>query len=91
MKKRIMRAFSPHALLLEQICSQRLSSRGVPEDRVDTRIMPVPRIWVRDFGPLVVKSFDGEVAVLDNTTVLHASYYAHPDLRGYPISVRYLA
>lgn len=33
----------------------------------------------------------GEVAVLDNTTVLHASYYAHPELRGYPISVRYLS
>ncbi|WP_420347862.1 hypothetical protein [Pelagibius sp.] len=33
----------------------------------------------------------GEVAVLDNTTVLHASYYVHPELRGYPISVRYLA
>ncbi len=33
----------------------------------------------------------GEAAVLDNTTVLHASYYPLPDLRGYPISVRYLA
>ncbi|NIA69265.1 hypothetical protein HBA54_11750 [Pelagibius litoralis] len=32
----------------------------------------------------------GEVAILDNSTVLHASYYAHPELRGYPISVRYL-
>ena len=33
----------------------------------------------------------GEAAVLDNTTVLHASYYPVPELRGYPISVRYLA
>lgn len=33
----------------------------------------------------------GEAAILDNTTVLHASYYPHADLRGYPISVRYLA
>lgn len=32
----------------------------------------------------------GEIGVLDNRTVLHASYYARPDLKGYPISVRYL-
>lgn len=32
----------------------------------------------------------GEIAVLDNLEVLHASYYARPCDKGYPISVRYL-
>ncbi len=32
----------------------------------------------------------GEITILDNRTVLHASYYAHPEDRGYPIGVRYL-
>ncbi len=32
----------------------------------------------------------GEIAVLFNGTVLHASYYRRTALRGYPISVRYL-
>jgi len=32
----------------------------------------------------------GEISVLDNRTVLHASYYAEPEDRGYPIGVRYL-
>ncbi len=32
----------------------------------------------------------GEIAVLDNRTVLHASYYVHAHERGYPIAVRYL-
>lgn len=32
----------------------------------------------------------GELAVLDNRTVLHASYYRRPEARGYPIGVRYL-
>jgi hypothetical protein len=32
----------------------------------------------------------GEVSLVDNATTLHASYYAHPELKGYPISVRYL-
>lgn len=32
----------------------------------------------------------GEIALVDNRTVLHASYYAHPTLKGYPIAVRYL-
>lgn len=32
----------------------------------------------------------GEIAVLDNLEVLHASYYRRPEDRGYPISVRYL-
>lgn len=33
----------------------------------------------------------GEVSVLDNRTVMHASYYRHMINKGYPISVRYLA
>ncbi len=32
----------------------------------------------------------GEIALLDNRTVLHASYYAQPAHKGYPIAVRYL-
>jgi hypothetical protein len=32
----------------------------------------------------------GEISLIDNRTVLHASYYARPELEGYPISVRYL-
>ncbi len=32
----------------------------------------------------------GEISLIDNRTVLHASYYARPKLKGYPISVRYL-
>jgi len=32
----------------------------------------------------------GELVVLDNRTVLHASYYARPSGKGYPIGVRYL-
>ena len=32
----------------------------------------------------------GEIAILDNSAVLHASYYARPWDKGYPISVRYL-
>jgi hypothetical protein len=32
----------------------------------------------------------GEIALVDNRTVLHASYYARPTLKGYPIAVRYL-
>lgn len=32
----------------------------------------------------------GEIAILDNRTVLHASYYAEPEDRGYPIGVQYL-
>ena len=32
----------------------------------------------------------GEISILDNRTVLHASYYAEPEDRGYPIGVRYL-
>ena len=32
----------------------------------------------------------GEIAILDNSEVLHASYYARPWDKGYPISVRYL-
>lgn len=32
----------------------------------------------------------GEIAMLDNRTVLHASYHPRPDHKGYPIAVRYL-
>ena len=32
----------------------------------------------------------GEIALVDNRTVLHASYYARPKFKGYPIGVRYL-
>ena len=32
----------------------------------------------------------GEIALIDNRTVLHASYYPHPENKGYPIAVRYL-
>ena len=32
----------------------------------------------------------GEITILDNRSVLHASYYARPENRGYPIGVRYL-
>ena len=32
----------------------------------------------------------GEISVVDDRTVLHASYYPHPYSRGYPIAVRYL-
>lgn len=32
----------------------------------------------------------GEISILDNRTVLHASYYPRPEDRGYPIGVRYL-
>ncbi len=32
----------------------------------------------------------GEISLVDNLTVLHASYYAHPEYKGYPISVQYL-
>jgi len=32
----------------------------------------------------------GEISVLDNRTVLHASYYARQADKGYPIGVRYL-
>jgi len=32
----------------------------------------------------------GEIAVLNNRTELHASYYRRPGVRGYPIGVRYL-
>lgn len=32
----------------------------------------------------------GEVALVDNLTTLHASYYPHPESKGYPIAVRYL-
>lgn len=32
----------------------------------------------------------GEITILDNRSVLHASYYARPEDRGYPIGVRYL-
>ena len=32
----------------------------------------------------------GEIALVDNLTVLHASYYAHPKFQGYPTAVRCL-
>jgi len=32
----------------------------------------------------------GEISLIDNLTVLHASYYPHPESKGYPIAVRYL-
>ena len=32
----------------------------------------------------------GEIAILDNRTVLHASHYRRPQDKGYPIGVRYL-
>ena len=32
----------------------------------------------------------GEIAFIDNRTVLHASYYTQPEHKGYPIAVRYL-
>jgi hypothetical protein len=32
----------------------------------------------------------GEIALLDNRTVLHASYYPRAQQKGYPIAVRYL-
>ncbi len=32
----------------------------------------------------------GEIIILDNRTVLHASFYPRPEDRGYPIGVRYL-
>ena len=32
----------------------------------------------------------GEIALIDNRTVLRASYYPHPEHKGYGISVRYL-
>ncbi len=32
----------------------------------------------------------GEISLLHNRTVLHASYYRHETAKGYPISVRYL-
>ena len=32
----------------------------------------------------------GEISLIDNLTVLHASYYARPKFKGYPIAVRYL-
>lgn len=33
----------------------------------------------------------GEIAIIDNATVLHASYYRNASVLGYPIGVRYLA
>jgi hypothetical protein len=33
----------------------------------------------------------GEIAMIDNATVLHASYYRNPGMLGYRIGVRYLA
>lgn len=33
----------------------------------------------------------GEISILDNRTVLHASYYRNPHEKGYKIGVRYLA
>ena len=32
----------------------------------------------------------GEITILDNRTVLHASYYERHQDKGYPIAVRYL-
>ncbi len=32
----------------------------------------------------------GEIALLDNRTVLHSSYYPRPEQKSYPIGVRYL-
>ena len=32
----------------------------------------------------------GEIALIDNHRMLHASYYRQPCDKGYPISVRYL-
>ena len=32
----------------------------------------------------------GEISLVDNRTVLHASHYARPKFKGYPIAVRYL-
>ncbi len=32
----------------------------------------------------------GEISPVDNLTMLHASYHAHPENKGYPIAVRYL-
>lgn len=32
----------------------------------------------------------GELCLIDNRTVLHASYYRRPEHKGYPIGVRYL-
>jgi hypothetical protein len=32
----------------------------------------------------------GEIALIDNRKVLHASYYTRPEHKGYPIAVRYL-
>ena len=32
----------------------------------------------------------GEISIIDNTTVLHSSYYLNPTLKGYRIGVRYL-
>jgi len=40
--------------------------------------------------PWCAPSGTGEITILDNRTVLHASYYARPEDRGYPIGVRYL-
>jgi len=40
--------------------------------------------------PWNVPAGTGELVVLDNRTVLHASYYARPTGKGYPIGVRYL-
>lgn len=53
-----------------------------------------------DIGPLIGEVMielgwcapegKGEIAIIDNHRMLHASYYAHSSTRGYPISVRYM-
>ncbi len=41
-------------------------------------------------GLLRAPAGTGEIAPLDNRTVLHASYDPRPKQKGYPIAVRYL-
>jgi agmatine/peptidylarginine deiminase len=45
---------------------QQLASVGVPESRVQLVQVPFERCWIRDFGPQVVKSFDGQLRILDS-------------------------
>lgn len=53
-----------------------------PLDDVLGRIV-LEHAWDRPEGT-------GEISLLYNRTVLHASYYRIKDTKGYPIGVRYL-
>ncbi len=59
----------------------RLFEAAEPDDLIGKIVFEAP--WCAPAGV-------GEIALLDNRTVLHASHYARPEHKGYPISVRYL-